>query len=243
MAEETKDPVHTFPKVMLTGLGFTAIVYVLVSIAAVAVVPVGTLSESQTPLLEVVRAGAPNLPVDVIYPFLSMFAVANTALINMLMASRLLYGLAKQDVLPRSLAHVSSGRRAPWVGIIFSTVLAIGLIWYVASQSDSPVVTNLSTTTALLLLAVFTVVNVACLALRRDGVDGFFKSPGPTPLVAALTSFLLIVIPWGERDPIVYRIAGGLIGIGIVLWALTWLTNRGVRAKKTGFRDIDHLEK
>jgi hypothetical protein len=39
-----------------------------------------------------------------------------------------------------------------------------------------------------------------------------------------------------------YRIAAGLLAIGIVLWALTWLTNRGVRAKRTGFRDIDHLE-
>ena len=34
-------------------------------------------------------------------------------------------------------------------------------------------------------------------------------------------------------------IAGGLLAVGVVLWALTWLTNRGVRAKKTGFRDID----
>ena len=37
-----------------------------------------------------------------------------------------------------------------------------------------------------------------------------------------------------------YKIAGGLLVIGIVLWAITWLTNRGSRAKKTGFRDIDH---
>jgi amino acid transporter len=246
MVEECHEPERIFPRTMLTGLGVAVLIYMLVAVAVVAVLTPGelaTINEAEgRALLEVVSKGAPDFPIDKVFPFLAVFAVANTALINMLMASRLLYGLAKQDVLPRSLARVSSGRRAPWVGITFSTLLAIGLIWYVASQSDSPVVTNLSTTTALLLLAVFTVVNVACLVLRRDGVDGFFKSPGPTPLVAALTSFLLIVIPWGERDPIVYRIAGGLLGIGIVLWALTWLTNRGVRAKKTGFRDIDHLE-
>ena len=49
----------------------------------------------------------------------------------------------------------------------------------------------------------------------------------------------------GPRDPedwIQYRIAAVLIGIGIVLWILTWLTNRGVRAQRTGFRDIDHIE-
>lgn len=121
MAEETQDPVKIFPRVMLTGLSITAVVYVLVSITAVAIVPIGRLSESATPLLEVVQVGAPGVPVDVIYPFLSMFAVANTALINMLMASRLIYGMAKQDVLPRSLSKVLPGRRSPWAAITFTT--------------------------------------------------------------------------------------------------------------------------
>ncbi len=51
--------------------------------------------------------GSPDFPIDKVFPFLAVFAVANTALINMLMASRLLYGLANQDVLPRSLGKVS----------------------------------------------------------------------------------------------------------------------------------------
>ena len=68
-----------------------------------------------------VRVGAPDFPIDKVFPFLACFAVANTALINMLMASRLLYGLANQDVLPRALGKVSPNRRAPYVGIIFST--------------------------------------------------------------------------------------------------------------------------
>ena len=112
----------------------------------------------------------------------------------------------------------------------------------VATQSESDIVAQLSATTALLLLGVFTVVNVACLVLRRDERESFFRSPGPTPVLAALLCLALIVIPWGERDPLQYKIAGALLGIGVVLWALTWLTNRGVRAKKTGFRDIEHME-
>ncbi|MDN5911042.1 MAG: APC family permease, partial [Brevibacterium sp.] len=99
MVEETKDP-RVFPKIMLSGLTITGIIYVLVSIVAVAAVPIGVLKESKTPLLEVFEAGAPGLPIDEIFPFLTMFAVANTALINMLMASRLLYGMSKQNVLP-----------------------------------------------------------------------------------------------------------------------------------------------
>ena len=245
MVEEVEEPERIFPRTMLTGLGVAVIIYMLVAVAVVSVLTPTELErineEEGRALLSVVTKGAPDFPIDQVFPFLAVFAVANTALINMLMASRLLYGMARQDVLPRSLGLVSANRRAPYVGIGFSTLLALGLIWYVATQSDSPVVTQLSGTTALLLLGVFTVVNVACLVLRKDATRGFFRSPGITPLVAALLSVALILIPWNERDPLQYRIALIMLGIGVVLWALTWLTNRGVRAKKTGFRDIEHL--
>jgi basic amino acid/polyamine antiporter, APA family len=247
MVEECQEPQKIFPRTMLTGLGVAVIIYMLVAVAVVAVLTpaeLATINESEgRALLEVVSKGAPDFPIDRVFPFLAVFAVANTALINMLMASRLLYGLARQDVLPRTLGKVSPRSRAPYVGIGFSTVLALGLIWYVASESDSPVVTQLSGTTALLLLAVFTVVNIACLVLRRDPASGFFKSPGLTPALAAVLALVLLFVPWNERDPLQYKIMLALLGIGVALWVLTWLTNRGVRAKKTGFRDIDHLER
>jgi amino acid transporter len=102
-------------------------------------------------------------------------------------------------------------------------------------------VLNLSSVTALLLLCVFTIVNVACLVLRRDGRESLFRSPGATPAVAALLCAFLVG-PWVDRPGLVYQIAAGLMAVGIVLWAITWATNRGVRAKKTGFRDIEHME-
>jgi basic amino acid/polyamine antiporter, APA family len=244
MVEETHEPERIFPRVMLTGLGIAVILYMLVAISVVSVLTsdeIATLVEEESPtLLAVVSQGAPDFPIDKLFPFLACFAVANTALINMMMASRLLYGLARQDVLPRSLGKVSSGTRAPWAGIIFSTLLALGLIYYVASRPDSDIVLNLASTTALLLLGVFTVVNVACLVLRRDGRESRFRSPGPTPAIAALATAFLIG-PWVDRDVIIYQIAGGLLAIGVVLWLITWFINRGMRAQKTGFRDPDHL--
>jgi amino acid transporter len=248
MAEETKNPSKIFPKVMLTGLGITAVIYVLVSISVVAVIPEGEIeavvADEGKVLLSVVERGAPGLPINTIFPFLTVFAVANTALINMLMASRLLYGLARQDVLPRSLGKVLPGRRTPWAGIAFSTLLALGLIVVVTFFAETTLITALSGTTALLLLAVFSVVNVACLVLRRDPTpDSAFRAPTWVPVVGALAC-LFLVGPWARdsEDWIQYTIAGGLIAVGVVLWALTWLTNRGIRAQKTGFRDIEHLE-
>ena len=241
MAEETHEPSKIFPKVMFTGLGITGLVYVLVSVAAVALVPVGQLADSETPLLEVVQTGAPGLPIEDIFPFISMFAVANSALINMLMASRLLYGMAKQDVLPRSLSKVLPGRRTPWASIIFVTALAFGLIIVVTNVMGEDTVTALGGTTALLLLGVFTIVNIAVLVLRRSTVDhDHFRAPTWLPYLGALTCAFMVG-PWTDRDPVEYKIAGGMIAVGIVLWLMTWLWNRGVRAKKTGFRHPEDL--
>ncbi len=137
MAEETKDPARIFPRILLSGLTIAGVVYVLVSIVAVALVPVGTLADSDTPLVEVVKAGAPGLPIEDILPFISMFAVSNTALINMLMASRLIYGMARQHVLPPVLGAVHPRRHTPWVAIVFTTAIAFGLIVYVTTFANS----------------------------------------------------------------------------------------------------------
>ena len=219
MAEECNDPVRDFPKMMLTGLGITGTIYVLVSITAVALVPVGDLTDPEKgqALTQVVAAGAPDLPFDKIFPFIGMFAVANSALINMLMASRLLYGMANQDVLPRIFGEVHPRRRTPWVAIIFTTLIAFGLIIYVvratASDDGATNVALLGGTTALLLLCVFTVVNVALLILRRQPVDhDHFRTPTFLPVVGAVTCAFLAG-PWARTDEQLdqYKIAGGLL--------------------------------
>ncbi|WP_235919250.1 APC family permease [Aureimonas psammosilenae] len=219
MAEECKDPHSIFPKVLLTGLGLTLVIYVLVSITAVALVPANELGEGETPLLKVVSAGAPGFPLWV-FGLITMFAVANTALINMLMASRLIYGMSRERVLPPVLGKVHAGRRTPWVAILFTTLLAFGLITFVGG------VRQLGATTALLLLCVFTVVNVAVLVLRRDPVDHqHFRTPTFLPILGALCCAFLVG-PWTGRDPVQYAIAGVLLAIGVALWGVTVLLNR-----------------
>src|SRR5215217_1494967 len=130
MAEECKEPRRIFPKVLLAGLIATGLIYVLVSVSAIALVPAGDLSEGDTPLLQVVQAGAPGFPIG-LFGVITMFAVANSALINMLMASRLVYGMARLRVLPPPLGHVNRSRRTPTTAILFTTALAFGLITFV----------------------------------------------------------------------------------------------------------------
>ncbi|SDT47182.1 APC family permease [Actinoplanes derwentensis] len=220
MAEETRDPVRNFPRVMLLGLCVTGVIYVLVAISAVALVAPAELGEGDTPLLKVVAAGAPGFPLSV-FAFITMFAVANSALINMMMASRLLYGMARERVLPSVLGRVHRGRRTPWVGIAITTVIAFGLIWF----AD---LTALGGTTALLLLCVFAVVNVACLVLRRDPVEHrHFRAPTVIPVLGAAACAFL-ASPLSGRATADYRVAGVLLLIGVALWVLTYAVNRFV---------------
>ena len=224
MAEECKEPSRIFPKVLLGGLVITGLIYVLVSISAITLVSPEKLAEGETPLLQVVQAGAPGFPVE-LFGFITMFAVANSALINMLMASRLVYGMSREGVLPAVLGKVHAARRTPYVAIGFTTLLAFGLITFVGE------VPALGGTTALLLLVVFTVVNIAVLVLRKDKVDHkHFRTPTVLPVLgAACCAFL--VGPWTGRDPVQYQIAGVLLVIGVVLWSATLALQKKGRHK------------
>jgi len=253
MAEETKDPVKIFPKMLLTGLGIAGFVYIVVAVVAVALVPIGTLEASETPLVEVVKAGAPGLPIEQILPFISMFAVANTALINMLMASRLIYGMARQHVLPPVLGTVHPARRTPWVAIVFTTAIAFGLILYVTAFAGDKAISTLGGTTSLLLLAVFAVVNVAVLVLRKDvpagqgersdggGGRNHFKTPTWLPWVGFVASVYL-VLPLSGRPLQQYVLAIGLVILGVVLFGLTLAINRAVGIRGPGISDVEKLD-
>jgi len=261
MAEETKDPVRIFPKMMISGILITGVIYVLVSLCSVALVPVGELAKSDTPLVNVVETAAPGIPINTLLPFISMFAVANSALINMLMASRLLYGMSRQAVLPAFLGKVHRGRRTPWAAILFTTALAFGLIVYVSSASSDAIAT-LGGTTSLLLLGVFTLVNICVLVLRRRDRDtdltrrdldadpsndaeppvsrNHFVTPTVLPIIGAVAC-LFLVTPFSGRASSHYVVAGLLLALGVVLWAVTWMANRAFGAKKTYFRDPSDL--
>jgi amino acid transporter len=218
MAEEVRDPVRSFPPALLTGLVAASVIYLLVGFTAAMTVPLDVLSESTGPLLEVVERGL-DWDAGTLFSVIAMIAVSNTMLINMLMASRLLYGMANQGVLPAPFGLVSPRRRTPWFAILFTTALSILLI---VTTDD---LSGLSDTTVLLLTSVFFMVNVAVLVLRRDRVGHqHFVAPAFLPVVGAIVAliFLLPINRTGE----IYRIAIYLLIGGLVLWAINFLVTR-----------------
>ncbi|TDD39132.1 APC family permease [Nonomuraea terrae] len=218
MAEETQDPSRNFPRAIFLGVAITSTVYILVAITSSLLVPTHVLEGSSGPLLEVVKAGGLNFPPQ-LFAAIAMFAVANSALINMMMASRLVYGLANERVVPSGLGWVDPRRRTPVVGILFTTALAIALI-------STGEIRGLGDTTAFLLLCVFTVVNVAVLVLRKDEVDhAHYRTPTVFPVVGAVLAFVL-ASPLTGRPADVYIRAGLLLLVGLVLWGINWLVLR-----------------
>jgi basic amino acid/polyamine antiporter, APA family len=131
-------------------------------------------------------------------------------------------------VLPPILGRVHRVRRSPYVAIAFTSLLAFGLITFVGA------VPALGGTTALLLLGVFTIVNIAVLVLRKDKVDHqHFRSPTILPVLGAL-SCAFLVGPWTGRASVQYAIAGILLAIGVVLWVVTVLVMRSQGLKPSG---------
>jgi basic amino acid/polyamine antiporter, APA family len=176
------------------------------------VVATDKLANSSAPLLEVVKEGPLGIPPR-LFSAIGLFALTNGALINMIMGSRLLYGMANQRVLPRPFGTLLPGRRTPWVAILFTTAIVAVMV----AVSD---LEQLATTTVMLLLAVFVVVNVAVLVLRRNRVEHeHFRTWAPLPVLAAATSVFLIT----QNDAVTFLQAGILLAIGLVLWGVNRL--------------------
>jgi amino acid transporter len=224
VAEETEDPRRAFPRALFGGLLVAGLVYLLVTVIASMAVPTGTLSDSDGPLLEVVQLGPLSMSTKV-FSAIALFALANGALINMIMASRLVYGMSRQGIIPGVFGRVHGGRRTPWVAIVFTSLLAAALV-------VSGDLSDLADTTVLLLLLVFAAVNVSVLILRRDAVGhDHFHAPTVIPVIGAIVSLALLTTKDGE----IFLRAAALLVLGIVLWAVTWYTHgRHMKMLDTG---------
>ena len=221
MAEECREPTRIFPRALLWGLAAAATIYILVSITSSLLIPADELAAAGSgALLKVLNVGAPGFPA-VVFESIGLLAVINSALINMLMASRLLYGMANERVLPKFFGTVHPFRRTPWVSILVTTGLAILLI---VATTGTAAVSKLGGTTALLLLCVFTVVNVAVLVLRRETVDhDHFKAPTWAPVIGAVLCAWLAIPVLSGRPASDYWIALGLLALGVLLWIVNRL--------------------
>jgi amino acid transporter len=209
VAEETRDVSRVYPRALFGGLLAAGGLYIVVCFFASAVVPTERLAGSSGPLLEVVEIGPLPIPLS-LFAVAALVGITNTALINLIIASRVLYGMGREGVLPSIFSRCDENRGTPTFAIIFTTLIALGL-------ALTGGFTALAATTVLLILAVFAVVNVSVLVLRRDDVrHTHFRVPAVFPILGAITCVVLLT----QQEAGTWLRAGILIAIGLVLYAL-----------------------
>ena len=214
IAEETTSPVRSYPIALFVGLAAAGAIYVVVTLVASMAVPTHRLEASSGALLEVVKIGPLAIPTKV-FSAIGLMALANGALINMIMASRLLYGMAQEGVLLSSFGRLSA-RKTPVVAIAFTTSIAAALIL----TGD---LGALADTTVLLLLGVFITVNVAALLLRGDSVGHeHFEVPLVLPVLGIAACALVMTQVEGET----WLRAGALLCLGLGLWVIQRIAAR-----------------
>jgi amino acid transporter len=209
MAEEVRNVRTVYPRALFGALLIAGAIYMGVGVAAAVVMPIDQLIHSSAPLLEVVKASHLGIPPR-LFAFIALVAVANGALLTMIMSSRLAYGMSRQGLLPHALSRVLPERRTPWVAIVATTVVAI-----ILTLTGS--LATLAETVVLLLLFVFISTNLAVLILRRDKVEAdHFRVPTWVPVLAIVSCLILLT----QQSAETWLRAGVLILVGVALYFL-----------------------
>lgn len=206
VAEEIRDPSRVYPRALFGALLTAGVVYTLVGLASAIALPSEELSTSSGPLLSVVAASGVGIP-DTVFSLIALVAVANGALLTMIMASRLTFGMAEHRLLPRALGAVLPNRRTPWAAIVATTVAAMAL-------TSIGELSTLAETVVLLLLFVFISTNVAVLVLRRDTVNhSHFQVWTPVPVLGVASCLLLLT----QQSAKVWLFGAILLAVGLLL--------------------------
>ncbi|MFL0810637.1 MAG: amino acid permease [Agarilytica sp.] len=184
VAEEVKRPATVMPKAIIVTLVVSTALYFLVAMVAVLGMPLDELSASKAPLKALLESRNAFAAKGV--AVISLFAIINGVLTQIIMASRVLYGMADQGRAPQILSLVSIRFSTPW----FATALVVLLILIFALALPLVV---LAKTTSFIILAIFTLVNIALWRLQRSkGWDSSTQLPSWPKLGALLCLGLLV---------------------------------------------------
>ncbi len=231
VAEETLDPQRSFPRSLIGGMAVAGVVYVLVSIAAALTVSTGDLARSDAALLEVVKSGI--LPLDTgllstVFAVIAMVAIFNTTLVAVVTQPRILYGMAREDIVPDAFGRLHSSRRSPWIGLLFSAAVVIALLVIGTLVTESgaglDLVGRLATVTVLFLLFIYGLVIVSALRLRGQDEDPRAFRANTALLVVGLVGNAAILAWTVYDDPTSLIWCAGLVAVGVVLFVVEKLT-------------------
>jgi amino acid transporter len=179
VAEEVKQVKRNLPMAILITLAITTCLYLLIMISAIFALSVDELAASEAPLAKIYEhySGGSSTIISVI----GMFAIINGALIQLIMAARVLYGMSSRGQLPAFLCRVNPYTRTP----LLATLVVTGIVLTLAVAGR---LATLAEMTSIIMLTVFTAVNLALLRIkqRQPVTDAVFVFPYWIPLLGFL---------------------------------------------------------
>ncbi len=185
MAEEVKDASNALPKAIIIATCAAAIIYIIVAFVAVVAVPMDTLASSTAPLATIV-SGSDWFPASLL-SVISMVAILNGAIVQLLMAPRVVYGITQSSSTLQFLSVVNARTQTPVVATVFISLL----ILLFTLTFPLAVLAQLTST---IILCLFTLINIALIVFKqRDVYDGFQVYTW-VPVVGVIMSMLLQII-------------------------------------------------
>lgn len=181
VVEEVKDVRRVMPRAIIWTVVITTLFYVTVSSVAVLTIPPVELSNSKAPLADIYEkatgGGAEMISL------ISVLAILNGALIQVVMASRVLYGLANKGLVHPAIAKIHPKTRTP----IVATLVVGAMILTLALSFD---LLSLAQVTSLITLTVFALVNFALvrIKLRNRSSDPDKLVPLWVPIIGCAVS-------------------------------------------------------
>jgi APA family basic amino acid/polyamine antiporter len=161
LAEETRKPEKTLGPAIAITLGVSTLLYVVIAAVAASVHDREAVAASEAPLADLfaMLTGLPAAPISVI----AAISMVNGILVQLVMASRVLYGMASDGLLPAWIGKVSPTRRTPIRATVVTAVAILALTLIAPMLS-------LAQATGYITLLVFAAINIALvrLSLRPD---------------------------------------------------------------------------
>ncbi len=186
IAEEVKNPQVTLPAGIILALLIAIVMYLTVTLVAVLALDQHTLSASKAPLADILSATS-NINPKII-SIIGMVAIVNGALIQIIMASRIFYGMAKKGWMWKSLAKVNNKTQTPVVAtsLVIAIIMALAL-WFPLE--------SLAKATSYVVLIVFILVNAALVSIKRTQppVEGILNISIWIPVAGFITSISLLL--------------------------------------------------
>lgn len=187
IAEEVRDPQRTLPRAIFLTLAVSTILYVLVAWVALVAVPHEELAQSRAPLalvFERLTGASPR-----IMSLIAIVATLNGIIVQIIMSSRVLYGLARQGNLPAAFGTVHGLTRTP----LYATVFTTGLVLLFALLLP---LHHLADLTSRITLVVFALVNLSLIRIKaRTPVPpaGAYVAPSWAPWAGFVSCLALLV--------------------------------------------------